>query len=222
MSEMHNQMDWQPPISAQNLHDGELWVFGGDLLVAITSSSTLGTPPFPPLSFPDRTSSPKRRCQSRRAAIKAAAVGGPPVWLAGAALRRTGRAYDGWLPYPPDPKTYVQGPRTIRGIAAEHGRNPDSITPALFATIFVDDDPERGRRALDRYCQVTYRMPLETVGAIQMMLTGPAPCIAAELARYAGARHILLRCSAQAPRPSPRDHLPLLPREEDASTLREV
>lgn len=35
--------------------------------------------------------------------------GGPPIWLGGAspsALERTGRLYDGWLPYPPDPADY--------------------------------------------------------------------------------------------------------------------
>jgi alkanesulfonate monooxygenase SsuD/methylene tetrahydromethanopterin reductase-like flavin-dependent oxidoreductase (luciferase family) len=128
--------------------------------------------------------------------------GGPPIWLAGAtpaALRRAGRAYDGWLPYPPDPETYARGLRTIRGVAAEHRRNPDSITAALFATVFVAEDPEQGRRALDRYCQATYRMPLETVGQIQVMLTGPASQIAAGLAHYAGARHILLRVAAIEP-----------------------
>ena len=36
-------------------------------------------------------------------------AGGPPIWLGGAtpaALARTGRLYDGWLPYPPDPADY--------------------------------------------------------------------------------------------------------------------
>jgi alkanesulfonate monooxygenase SsuD/methylene tetrahydromethanopterin reductase-like flavin-dependent oxidoreductase (luciferase family) len=38
--------------------------------------------------------------------------GGPPVWLGGgsdSALRRTGRLYDGWLPYPPSAGTYAEG-----------------------------------------------------------------------------------------------------------------
>lgn len=38
--------------------------------------------------------------------------GGPPVWLGGAsesALRRTGRRYDGWMPYPPSADGYANG-----------------------------------------------------------------------------------------------------------------
>ncbi|MEU6476726.1 LLM class flavin-dependent oxidoreductase [Streptomyces sp. NPDC047017] len=43
-----------------------------------------------------------------------ARTGGPPVWLGGAtpaALVRTGRLYDGRLPYPPDPADYACGLR---------------------------------------------------------------------------------------------------------------
>ncbi|SFK14320.1 MULTISPECIES: LLM class flavin-dependent oxidoreductase [Amycolatopsis] len=121
--------------------------------------------------------------------------GGPPVWLGGitpAALRRTGQLYDGWLPYPPDPADYAKGLATIR----EGGRD---VTPALFATVYLDDDAERGTRALDEYCRAVYARPLDFVGRIQAMLTGPD--LATQLARFAeaGAGHVLLRIAAVDP-----------------------
>ncbi|WP_211339324.1 LLM class flavin-dependent oxidoreductase [Nocardia mexicana] len=130
--------------------------------------------------------------------------GGPPLWLAGitpAALARTGRLYDGWLPYPPDVADYAAGLNTIRDAATTAERPENSVTPALFATVYIDDDAERGRAALEKYCEATYGMPLETVGNIQVMLTGTAEQVAAQLDKYvwAGARHVLIRIAAVAP-----------------------
>jgi alkanesulfonate monooxygenase SsuD/methylene tetrahydromethanopterin reductase-like flavin-dependent oxidoreductase (luciferase family) len=57
---------------------------------------------------------------------------GPPVWLGGAtpaALRRAGRMYDGWLPYPPVPADYESGLAQIRqAIATGTG---DEVAAAL-------------------------------------------------------------------------------------------
>lgn len=94
------------------------------------------------------------------------------------------------LPYPPDPADYATAPATIRDTATR------PIAPALFATLFVDDDAQRGAKALDDYCRTTYRMPWEAVAQIQVMMTGPD--IPAQLGRFveAGARHILLRLGA--------------------------
>ncbi|MBF6175234.1 LLM class flavin-dependent oxidoreductase [Nocardia blacklockiae] len=130
--------------------------------------------------------------------------GGPPLWLAGitpAALARTGRLYDGWLPYPPDPGDYAAGLASIDETRAAEGRAETDFTPGLFATVHIDDDAERGRAALDEYCRATYRMPLETVGDIQVMMTGSAEQVAAQLDRYvrAGARHLLIRIAAVDP-----------------------
>jgi probable F420-dependent oxidoreductase len=123
--------------------------------------------------------------------------GGPPIWLGGntpAALRRAGELYDGWLPYPPDPDNYAAGLSTIRTVAA--GR---PVLPALFATVYLDDDAARGRRALEAYCQATYGAPLDWVAGIQVMLTGSD--VVGGLGRFvaAGARHVLLRIAAVDP-----------------------
>ena len=79
---------------------------------------------------------------------------------------RTGRYYDGWLPYPPDPEVYTSGVAEIQRVADEAGRSP--LTTALYVTILLTPDPVAGRRALAEYAQLSYRMPLEVVETIQL------------------------------------------------------
>ncbi|MDP9864185.1 MULTISPECIES: LLM class flavin-dependent oxidoreductase [Streptosporangium] len=127
--------------------------------------------------------------------------GGPPIWLGGAsrsALERTGRYYDGWLPYPPDPADYRAGLQSVRQAAGAAGRPADAVTPALFVTVLVTDDAERGERELDAYCRATYGLPYETVRTIQVLVAGPAERVAGTLARYAeaGAEHLVCRIAA--------------------------
>jgi alkanesulfonate monooxygenase SsuD/methylene tetrahydromethanopterin reductase-like flavin-dependent oxidoreductase (luciferase family) len=126
---------------------------------------------------------------------------GPPIWLGGAtpaALARTGRCYDGWLPYPPDPADYAAGLRDIHTAAAQAGRSPAGITPALFVSVRVDRSLEDGRRALGDYAQVNYGMPLEELEKIQAVVTGTAAEVTESLRRYvaAGARHLVIRLGA--------------------------
>jgi alkanesulfonate monooxygenase SsuD/methylene tetrahydromethanopterin reductase-like flavin-dependent oxidoreductase (luciferase family) len=145
------------------------------------------------------------------AATRPFQAGGPPIWLGGAtpaALARTGRTYDGWLPYPPNPADYASGLRDVRQAAADAGRAADDITPALFVSVRIDDDVENGRRALDDYARATYGMPLEELEKIQAVITGSAGQVLESLARYvaAGARHIVTRLGALDLR-SQRDQL---------------
>lgn len=138
-------------------------------------------------------------------------AGGPPIWLGGAtpaALARTGRLYDGWLPYPPDPDDYAAGLRTIRTAATGAGRTAEGLTPALFVSVRIDDDVESGRRALDDYARATYGMPLAELEKIQAVVTGSADDVLDGLTRYvaAGARHLVLRLGALDLR-SQRDQL---------------
>jgi alkanesulfonate monooxygenase SsuD/methylene tetrahydromethanopterin reductase-like flavin-dependent oxidoreductase (luciferase family) len=135
------------------------------------------------------------------AATKPFRPGGPPVWLGGAtpaALARTGRLYDGWLPYPPDPADYASGLLDVRKAASAAGRADDASTPALFVTVRIDADVARARKALDDYARATYGMPLAELEKIQAVAAGPAEHVAAHLGRYvtAGARHLVTRLAA--------------------------
>jgi alkanesulfonate monooxygenase SsuD/methylene tetrahydromethanopterin reductase-like flavin-dependent oxidoreductase (luciferase family) len=127
--------------------------------------------------------------------------GGPPIWLGGAtpaALARTGRLYDGWLPYPPDPADYQSGLLDIRKAAAQAGRSPDDITPALFVSVRVDSSIQNGRRALDDYANANYGMPLNELEKVQAIVTGTPERVIESLGRYitAGARHVVVRLGA--------------------------
>lgn len=137
--------------------------------------------------------------------------GGPPVWLGGAtpaALARTGRLYDGWLPYPPDPADYRSGLADVHKAAADAGRPAADITPALFVSVRVDTDVASGREALDAYAHANYGMPLVELEKIQAVVTGTPEDVAAGLARYrdAGARHVVARLGALG-LPSHREQL---------------
>lgn len=128
-------------------------------------------------------------------------TGGPPIWLGGAtpaALVRTGRLYDGWLPYPPASADYAAGLGQVHKAAADAGRGTDAITPALFVSVLIDEDIGSARRAMERYATATYGMPLDELEKIQAVVTGPADQVRATLARYidAGARHLVIRLGA--------------------------
>jgi alkanesulfonate monooxygenase SsuD/methylene tetrahydromethanopterin reductase-like flavin-dependent oxidoreductase (luciferase family) len=124
--------------------------------------------------------------------------GGPPVWLGGAsesALRRTGRHYDGWMPYPPSAGGYADGLATVRAAAAEAGRAPAAVTPALFVSVVVTDTVERGRALLAAFAEASYGMPLDQLEQIQALAAGPPDVVAEKLRGYvaAGARHLAVR-----------------------------
>jgi alkanesulfonate monooxygenase SsuD/methylene tetrahydromethanopterin reductase-like flavin-dependent oxidoreductase (luciferase family) len=130
--------------------------------------------------------------------------GGPPVWLAGAtpaALARAGRSYDGWLPYPPDPADYASGLASLRSSATGAGRNAHDVTPALYLTVLLDDDAERGRRTAEEWCLRWYELPFALVSSIQVFVIGSATEIANGIARYvdAGARDIVVRMASIDP-----------------------
>lgn len=124
--------------------------------------------------------------------------GGPPVWLAAftpGALERAGRLYDGWLPYPPDVDDYADGLAKIREAAVR------PVTPALFATVLIEDDPARARERLEDYAQQNYGVPLDFVEKIQVQIAGSRDEVATRLRKYAaaGAEHVLIRIATQEP-----------------------
>ncbi|HEY3979945.1 MAG TPA: LLM class flavin-dependent oxidoreductase [Streptosporangiaceae bacterium] len=127
--------------------------------------------------------------------------GGPPVWLGGgapAALDRTGRLYDGWLPYPPDPADYRSGLDRVQSSAAAAGRPAGAVTPALFVSVLITEAADGGRQAMSDYAAASYGLSLEALQAIQALVAGPPQDVARHLGRYrdAGARHLVCRIAA--------------------------
>jgi probable F420-dependent oxidoreductase len=144
---------------------------------------------------------------------------GPPLWLAGGgerALRRVARLADGWLPYPPSIWTYAQELTVIRQAAAR------TVTPALYATLCLDEDPARARQRLRLRIERYYNAPLEAVETIQAMFAGAAREAADWLNSYAaaGARHVVIRLAAEDHRAAVEEFagrvLPLLNLGDDA------
>ncbi|MEV0900375.1 LLM class flavin-dependent oxidoreductase [Actinoplanes sp. NPDC049802] len=128
-------------------------------------------------------------------------AGGPPIWLGGAtpaALVRTGRLYDGWLPYPPDAADYASSLLEIHKAATDAGRATDVITPALFMTALIDEDEDSAVKEMDQYVTATYGMPLSEIEKIQAVVAGSSDRVRAAVKHYidAGARHIVFRLGA--------------------------
>ncbi|WP_331763718.1 LLM class flavin-dependent oxidoreductase [Streptomyces anthocyanicus] len=120
---------------------------------------------------------------------------GPPIWLAGGgelALRRVACLGDGWLPYPPAVTDYARDRAAIHRLASR------PITPALYATLCLEDDPQLARRLLRRSIERYYNFPLERVEQVQALFAGPPADAAAWLNSYvtAGARHLVIRLAA--------------------------
>lgn len=118
-------------------------------------------------------------------------AGGPPIWLGGstpAALRRTGRMYDGWLPYPPRAEDYAAGLEVVR----ESGRD---VTPALFVSVAITSSVDEGEQRLRSYARTNYGMDLEELRQIQAVVAGPSEYVERYLQAYvdAGARHLVCR-----------------------------
>ncbi len=129
---------------------------------------------------------------------------GPPVWLAGdtpGARARTGRMYDGWLPYPPAPESYRSGLRDVRAAAEAAGRGADAVAPGLFVTVLITEDADGGRAALDHFATNTYGFGIDLVEQIQTFAAGTPDAVTARLASFieAGARHLVCRPGVPGP-----------------------
>jgi alkanesulfonate monooxygenase SsuD/methylene tetrahydromethanopterin reductase-like flavin-dependent oxidoreductase (luciferase family) len=134
-------------------------------------------------------------------ALPAARSGGPPVWLAGGdtakVIERVSTTYDGWLPYLPDANAYERAWDRIRGQAVR------DITPALYATVNLNDDKARADEELDEYVRAYYGQPLDVMRYVQAIRGGSVQECLDWLARYvdAGARHLILRIGSLTAHP---------------------
>lgn len=93
------------------------------------------------------------------------AMDAPPPLLVGgrsaAALRRTARHADAWLPVWMSPDRVRDGREEIAGLAAELGRPAPATDMLVF--VHVCDDAGRGRELADTFMRGQYDMPLDRV-----------------------------------------------------------
>ena len=127
--------------------------------------------------------------------------GGPPLWVGGrseAAIRRTGRLGDGWMPIWVSTDGFARGLAEVRRRAGEAGRDPEAIAAAVVLPACVEDDGARARRRVAEHLSRRYEMEVEEHLVDRYCLAGtPEEC--AERARAyadAGAGHVIFNLCA--------------------------
>lgn len=125
-------------------------------------------------------------------------AGGPPLWIAGSlpvSLERAGRIFDGWLPNAGSAAQWGGQWQDVQRIAREAGRDPATITGAMYLTISLDDDVARANARLDAFLEQYYGAPAAGLRARQECFAGAPGELAAYLKAYrtAGAGHLILR-----------------------------
>jgi alkanesulfonate monooxygenase SsuD/methylene tetrahydromethanopterin reductase-like flavin-dependent oxidoreductase (luciferase family) len=113
----------------------------------------------------------------------------PPLWIGGrreAALRRTARFGDGWLPYLVSPEQLAAGLARIRVLAEDHGRAADAIQGGVFCWSVVDPDRDWARRTALDTLGALYQQDL-TRQADRYLVAGTPDEAAARLREYADA-----------------------------------
>jgi probable F420-dependent oxidoreductase len=130
---------------------------------------------------------------------------GPPLWVGGrapAALRRTGRLGDGWIPIWVSPERYVEGWSEIRRHAEAAGRDPDAIEPAVALPALVDDDAERARREAREALSLRYGTEFSAHAIERYCVAGTVEECRARVEAYAqaGVRHVVFNPAVPAVR----------------------
>ncbi len=114
----------------------------------------------------------------------------------GVALRRTGRHYDGWLPYPPVAGRVRR--RAGRGTRRRCRGWPRRGRRDTRAIRVRSGDGHRRAGAAScsaTFAEASYGMPLDQLEQIQALAAGPPDVVAEKLRGYvaAGARHLVVR-----------------------------
>jgi alkanesulfonate monooxygenase SsuD/methylene tetrahydromethanopterin reductase-like flavin-dependent oxidoreductase (luciferase family) len=128
--------------------------------------------------------------------------GGPPIWGGGsapAALARAGKYFDGWFPNGPDSARWGEQWRQVQSIAKEAGRAPDSVTPATYLTLAVDDDTAKADQRMDEFMLAYYGRRPDVGKKREVCFAGPANAAAEWLQGYVeqGTRHLVLRFAGE-------------------------
>ena len=129
-------------------------------------------------------------------------AGGPPIWIAGsvpASLERAGRHFDGWLPIGPDAAQWGRQWKEVKEIAQQAGRDPNTLTGAMYLTAAVDADADRANHRLNAYLERYYGQPAAQMRNAQACYAGPGEGLAEWMQGYAtaGAGHLVLRFAGE-------------------------
>ena len=124
--------------------------------------------------------------------------GGPPIWVSGSvapARARAGRLYDGWFPNGPTAAEYAGQWAEVQAAARTAGRDPATLTGAMYLTLAIDEDASRADDRLNAFLEHYYGQRPDVMRKRQMCYAGSAAGAAAWLAAYAeaGASHLVLR-----------------------------
>ncbi|MBI2965342.1 MAG: TIGR03619 family F420-dependent LLM class oxidoreductase [Chloroflexi bacterium] len=124
--------------------------------------------------------------------------GGPKIWIGGrteAAMKRTARMGDGWLPYLYRPSQYARSVDTVKGLLARYGRRDDAFGWGLHLMTAVAGTREESVRLAAESLRAGYKYDgsYEEL-AERYVLLGPPDAAIASLLEFhkSGARDVLL------------------------------
>lgn len=120
----------------------------------------------------------------------------PPIWVSGrqeAAMRRTARYADGWLPYMFTPEQLAASVTAIGRFAADAGRDPHTITTGLYIFTAVHEDRDTAVAMAAERLGKQYAQDFSKLVGKYVLAGDPASC-RARLREYvdAGARLVFL------------------------------
>jgi probable F420-dependent oxidoreductase len=121
---------------------------------------------------------------------------GPPIWVAGrseAAIKRTARLGDGYMPYLFSPERYRDSLEKVSALAQQRGRDPATIEAGMYQFICLADTYDEARRRANQDLSIRYNQPFDRIVDRYCVLGPPDQC-AERLGQYveAGVRHFIL------------------------------
>jgi len=125
-----------------------------------------------------------------------------PIWIAGAseaALRRTARSGDGWVPMFISPDQYRSTRGRLIDLMGQAGRDRKGIASAIVTLVCVGDSAEVARKDGTLWLSDLYALPPKAFE--RHLIAGPPEECASGIAAYhdAGAEHVVMLVAADDP-----------------------
>jgi alkanesulfonate monooxygenase SsuD/methylene tetrahydromethanopterin reductase-like flavin-dependent oxidoreductase (luciferase family) len=117
-----------------------------------------------------------------------------PVWVGGAspaAIRRAATVGDGWVPLFLAPEQFAASLARLRDLAADAGRDPGAVVPAVVMVVSVGEDARRARSEGTAWLSSLYGIPPKAFE--RHLVAGPSGHCATVAGAYAeaGAAHVI-------------------------------